>query len=333
MGTHNPDMQKGLESEFDCFIFDWMEFWSPSYVQEANHLPHLAHLSKPPSASYPVNDINQRILTAFSNFNPDIVFMHIQSGDVVTPETARIMAQTSMVFNWTGDVRFPVPNFYFEIGKHITSTLFTNMNDVDVCMSNGVKADYLQVGFDSVHFNPLGVSDNKYPEIIFLGSNYQHCPFPLTQLRCDMVTTLKSRYGNRFGVYGGGWSGMESGNITSYDEEGMAYRSCKIAINLSHFAYRRYSSDRMYRILGSGAFCLSHHYPEIELDFKNGEDLVVWNDVNDLINKIDKYLTKDNERGRIALNGCLKARTEFTWHHFAKNLKKITEKNKIKEYV
>lgn len=330
MGQHNPDLQKGLDSVFECVHFDWMEHWSPTYTNSNHlpHLPHLPHLSKSSSVNYPVGDVNQRILSAFNNFNPDVVFMHIQSGDVVTIETVKIMSKSSVVVNWTGDVREKVPQWMIDYSKYVDVTLFTNMNDVDVCLANGVNADYLQVGFDSKHFNPLGNTDSKYPEIIFLGSNYGTTPFPLTQLRSDMVTTLRNRYGSRFGVYGGGWSGMENGNITSYDEEGKAYRSCKIAINLSHFAYKRYSSDRMYRILGSGAFCLSHNYPEIELDFKDGEDLVVWNDVSELITKIDRYLSKDNERGRIALNGCFKARTKFTWHHFAENLKLITDKIK-----
>jgi len=304
MGQHNPDLKKGLDSVFDCHHFDWYPYANNSGVLQMD------------------------VLKKFNEFNPDIVFMHIQSGDIITIETAKVMAQKSIVLNWTGDVRYPLPNHYIEIGKHIHSTLFTNMNDVDVCLANGVNADYLQVGFDSIHFNPLGDIDSKYPEIIFLGSNYGDNKFPLTQYRYDMVTRLKKEFGGRFGVYGNGWAGTESGNITSYEEEGKAYRSCKIAINLSHFAYKRYSSDRMYRILGSGAFCLTHRYPEIELDFIDGQDLVAWNDIDDLVKNIRKYLIKDNERGRIALNGCFKARTQFTWHHFAENLKLITDKIK-----
>ena len=56
--------------------------------------------------------------------------------------------------------------------------------------------------------------------------------------------------------------------------------------------------------------------------------MVAWDNINDLIVKVDKYLKDDNERGRIALNGCFKARTKHTWHHFAKDLKLITDKLK-----
>lgn len=310
MGTHNPDLQKGLDSVFQCLHYDWTAHGINSYP------------------------LQSELLTVFHHFQPDIVFMHLQSGEVLNIETIKKMSESSKVLNWTGDVRHPLQSFYMEIGRYIDSTLFTNVDDIDTCKQNGVEADYLQVGFDSNHFNPLGKFDeknSKYPEIIFMGSNYGEDAFPLSSLRYQMAHRLKQEFGNRFGVYGNGWSGLESGNITSYEEEGLAYRSCKIAINLSHFAYKRYSSDRMYRILGSGALCLSHHYPDIEMDFEIGKDLVVWENIDDLVSKIKKYLLCESDRGIIALNGCLKARTKFTWHHFAENLKELSDKIKTKK--
>jgi len=314
MGTHIPDMQRGLDSVFECLHFDWTQF-----SQSSNHMAHLPHLATKNS------NFKGELLAAFNNFNPNLVFMHIQSGDIIDIQTAISMTQSATVLNWTGDVRSPLPEFYPYLGKHIHSTLFTNMNDVDICKAYGVNADFLQVGFDSTHFNSFG-QIGSYPEIIFLGSHYPNACFPLTQLRHDMVMRLRNEFGNRFGVYGTGWGGYENGNITNYEEEGKAYRSCKIAINLSHFAYRRYSSDRLFRILGSGAFCLTHNYPEIETDFEVGKDLVVWNDLDDLVNKIKRYLVRDSEREKIAMSGCFNVRTNFTWHHFAQNLEKIYNK-------
>ena len=307
MGQHNPDLQRGFDSVFECLHFDWYPYGVNSHKLQID------------------------VLDKFNSFQPDFVFMHLQGDGIITDDLAKMMAEKSVVVNWTGDVRQILPSFYISTGKNIHSTLFTNMNDADYCSMQGVNAGFLQVGYDSQHFNIFGDTDEKnitYPEIIFMGSNYTTSPFPLTQLRYEMVTRLKKEFGNRFGFYGGGWEGA-NGNITSYAEEGKAYRSCKIAINLSHFAYRRYSSDRMFRILGSGAFCLTHHFPEIEKDFEVGKELVVWENIDDLVIKIKKYLAKDEEREKIALNGYNKAITKFTWHHFANNLNDIY--NKLKE--
>lgn len=306
MGQHNPDLRKGLDSVFDCLHFDWYPYQNQKVVLQAE------------------------VINKFNSFKPDVVFMHIQSGEVISIETAKYMAKESLVYNWTGDVRHPLPHHYLDIGRNIHSTLFTNLNDVETCINNGVNADYLQVGYDREHFTPFGEVSDKYPEIIFLGSHYPHCNFPLTDLRYEMVNRLKKEFGNKFGVYGAGWKGLENGNITNYAEEGKAYRSCKIAINLSHYSYKRYSSDRMYRILGSGAFCLSHRFPHIEEDYKLGEELVVWENIEHLVANIKYYLQNTREREKIAIKGSYKARTEYTWHHFAENLEKIITKKTIK---
>jgi spore maturation protein CgeB len=300
MGNHNPEFAKGLDCFFECVHQDWTKIDRISLPNEVYH--------------------------CHKDFNPDYVFMHIQSGDVLPVDFIKELSTKSKVVNWTGDVRYPLPNHYIEIGKNIHLTLFTNLNDVETCKLNGVNADFLQVGFDNLKFNPIGRKDKKYPKILFLGSNYPSAGFPLSQLRREMVFALKERFGDDFGVYGGGWEQYGNGNITNYDDEGTAYRSCKIAINLSHFAYKRYSSDRLYRILGSGAFCLSHNYPDVEKDFVINKDLVLWNSISELIEKINYYLDKDEEREKIALNGCYVAHTQYTWNKFAENLKLILEK-------
>lgn len=308
MGQHNPDLKNGLSSVFDCLHFDWTPFGVGSVA------------------------LQKEILQVFNEFQPDVVFMHLQRGNVITVDTALKMKEKgAILFSWSGDVRHPVPQHYLDFGKHIHSTLFSNMNDVEFCNKNGIKSDFLQVGYDSIQFSPFGDIDESYPEIIFMGSNYQGF-FPLSKFRVEMVERLKREFGSRFGLYGGGWQNFD-GNITNYREEGKAYRSCKIAINLSHFAYKRYSSDRLFRILGTGTFCLTHHYPEIEKDFDVGNDLVVWDNIDDLIVKIKEYLANDVERERIANNGYQNVINNFTWQNFAQNLYKIMQKYEKKDWV
>jgi spore maturation protein CgeB len=83
----------------------------------------------------------------------------------------------------------------------------------------------------------------------------------------------------------------------------------------------------MFRILGSGAFCLTHRFPDIEKDFKIGEEVVVFDSLEDLCNKIRYYLANEKEREIIAMRGCALARSKYTWNNFAENLKQIIEKN------
>jgi len=302
MGNHNPAFNHALAKSFDCIHMNWLVYGRNSAALQ-NEICHRAKI-----------------------FKPDYIFLHIQDGDVLTTKTILQLSKKSKVINWTGDVLHPLPQHYIDNGKHIFLTLFSNETDVDNARKQGIKADYLQVGFDDNMFTPNGDTNSFFQPILFLGSNYNSTAnYPLSYYREEMVNRVKEEYGSMFGLYGLGWD-FAQGNLTDYNTEGAAYRTCKIAINLSHFEYKRYSSDRIFRIMGSGAFCLSHRYPDMEKDFEIGEDLVVWEDIDDLIAKINYYLQNDDERTRIAANGCAKVRANFTWFNFTENLKQIIKK-------
>jgi len=302
MGNHNPRLMEALSDVFDCKSIDWTDYGFNS------------------------DALQDDIIQATDNFNPNYVLLHIQSGNVVTDKTLKILSSKTKVINWTGDVRYPLPQHYIETGKQIHLTLFTNMNDVLEIRAQGIMADYLQVGFDDVDFTPVGSTNKYFQPILFLGSNYlDTINFPLSKFRCDMVKLLKQEFNSDFGLYGSGWPNKD-GILTRYADEAVAYRTCKIAINLSHFDYSRYTSDRMLRIMGSGAFCLTHHYTNIQADFNIGNEIATWKTLDELLEKIKYYLEHEDERTFIAGNGCSLVRTKYTWHNFANNLKDLIHK-------
>jgi spore maturation protein CgeB len=307
MGEHNPVFLEALSNVFECTHVDWVLYGRNS------------------------TELQRLIIHNVEELRPDYVFLHIQDGDVVTIDTIKNISQKAKVINWTGDVRHPIPEHYLLIGREIFLTLFSNLSDVETARAKGINADFLQVGFDDTKFTPAGPVNKNYQPILFLGSDYTNSiNFPLSKLRLEMVNVLKKEFGQYFGIYGTGWK-EANGIITSYEEEAIAYRSCKIAINLSHFSYKKYSSDRLFRILGSGTFCLTHHYPLIEEDFADGRHLVVWRDFYQLIDQIYFYLNHEEDRNEIALRGCAKAHYKFTWHNFSENLLTLIQKHNNKK--
>jgi spore maturation protein CgeB len=148
--------------------------------------------------------------------------------------------------------------------------------------------------------------------------------FPLSKLRYDLVQKLRTKYGEDFFSYGANWEGISPDFYFAYpNEESEIYRNCKIAINLSHFDYSRYSSDRLLRLMGSGAFCLSHNFKGIERDFDIKNHLDVWSDIDELISKIDYYLKNEYERESIAKEGCIFVRENCNWDKRIEELKKM----------
>lgn len=269
--------------------------------------------------------LNEWLMERFKTKNYDAVFMQLQRGGVIFPETAAFMASKCPVFNWTGDVRVDLSP-YEEIAPYVI-TLFSNYHDVKIFRSKGYRSDYLQTGYDHIYYNHKG--DKRESIIVFCGNNYPEINFPLGQERREMVIRLQKEFPKNFRFYGGNWlkSAITTNGSLGNVGESMAYNQAKIAISLSHFNYERYYSDRLLRIMACGALALSHNYKENELDFNNDE-IVIWKDIDDLVNKCRYYLDPRNEVEvrRIADNGMKKVQTTCKWSNRVSEFKELITK-------
>ncbi len=324
-----------LEGPFD-FVY-------PSYQHRGDYLGSVLHVGfpQPPlerafksiSANYQFvkwteyqnkpEILRKYILELCTAVGYDTIFFHIQTANIITSEFIKVLrkvsVKNSMIINWSGDVRSPLPKWYIDLGKEIDLTLFSNEHDLQEFHNRGIRAKYLQIGFDTEIFYP-DQPKTKWPEIVFLGNNYNN-RFPLSRKRYEMVKFLKQRYGKMFGLYGSGWNGLEDGNLMNQlEREADCYRGCKIGLNFSHFNYERYTSDRMFRLMGSGAFCLTHNYSGIEKDYIISKHLEVWNSFPILQMQIDKYLEDDNAREEIAHHGCTLVHAQHTWSYRLKEM-------------
>lgn len=246
----------------------------------------------------------------------DLVFLQPQDSGISAETLMHLKSIGAFIVNWTGDCRSIIPPCYFEYAKYVDLTAFSNMNDVNTFRSLGYKTDWLQIGYDPAIYYPDETV--KDIDVVFMGNNFSH--FPLSGYRREMVAELKRVYGDRFKAFG---SGQPDGSFMG-DQKGEAdiYRRAKMGINLSHFNYERYTSDRMFRLLGSGLLVLSHEYKGIYEDF-NPHDFGIWQDFEQLKSLIDHYSVDDEARIKIANNGHQKALDNYTFHHMAANIKQL----------
>lgn len=266
--------------------------------------------------------VNDKAIEITMDFRPHFVFMQLQAPNVIYLHTVRMLRNLGcFVMNWSGDVREPLPQWYYDMASVVNVSCFSNMVDVELIRKAGFQSEYLEIGYDPEIYKPEGEVIPCEP-IVFMANNYITA-FPLSQYRVNVVNALKRAFGDSFGVYGNGWGRNQNFNHSQH-EEAKKYRGAKIALNISHFDFERYSSDRLQRILGTGVMCLSHHYKGIETDYKVGEHLVTFKDENDLIEKIKFYLTHEEERKKIAEAGHQHAKNTNTFDHYVRNMIKIT---------
>lgn len=263
----------------------------------------------------------KKVRLSAARWKPDVCFLQVQSPNVISREVLTVLkAFKCKIIHWNGDIRHSTPKWMMDMCPVVYNTCFSNMRDVEYTRGLGYKSDFLQIGYDPLIYNPIGDKYTKEP-IVFMGNNYVD-QFPLSPFRIEMVRRLKEKYTKFFGVYGGNWD-CASGNINhSQHEEAKHYRGAKIAINLSHFDEPRYTSDRMFRILGTGTLCLAKWYPNIETDFIDGTHLIVWKNVDELIEKIDYYLDR---KTNIGLQGQQYALQNFTFDKMCENIIKLAE--------
>lgn len=271
---------------------------------------------------YGVIGMRERLVDINNKMNPDLVFMQIQTPNVIDQETASLLK--GVVVNWTGDVREDI-SWFKNLAPFVDWTCFTNETDTTVMREESLASWFYQIGFENHIFKPDGtkLADKRTiwnaPDIVFMANHYGD-KFPLSQERYSIASRLYHTFKDKFLLCGRGWNIPAVDLVNRMQDEAMVYRSCKIAINANHFIHKRFSSDRIFRIMGSGAFCLTRWYPGIEKDFIDGIHLKTFKNEDELIYLINYYLKNETERIEIAEQGCAHVHENFTW-----------DKNKLKQ--
>lgn len=262
-------------------------------------------------------------------FKPDIIFCQLQSDKIQNRPTSELIDLLkrfdSFIVLWNGDKRHGTPIWHFSCNANLF--LFSNNEDIINCRNKGLKADFLQIGIDPKVYNKWD-STEPGSDIVYMGNNYRN-QFPESPARVTMTQYLKNHFGDRFKLYGNGWERSDGENNPNQALQSKIYNNSKIGINFSQFNSDRYTSDRMFRILGSGCFCLSHNYKGIEKDFKIGEHLDVFNDLTELKDKINYYLSNEKERKEIAENGYKYCHENFSYKSMIENLIKLYHQYKL----
>lgn len=91
------------------------------------------------------------------------------------------------------------------------------------------------------------------------------------------------------------------------------FKCSKINLNITAKTIKTGIPQRVFDIMSAGGFVISNYQPEISEYFIPDEDIVMYENVEDLIQKIEYYLNNDEERIRIAKNGYLKVKENYNY--------------------
>lgn len=105
------------------------------------------------------------------------------------------------------------------------------------------------------------------------------------------------------------------GPVDYYDMAPYVFKTAKINLNISLRSIHTGIPLRCFDILGAGGFLLTNYQADFDDCYVAGEDYVYFENKNDLFEKIQYYLTHEEERATIAKNGFLRTKENHTYEH------------------
>lgn len=103
------------------------------------------------------------------------------------------------------------------------------------------------------------------------------------------------------------------GSVDYWSEMPKVFRASKINLNFTIPNIKSGIPLRVWDVLGSGGFLLTNYQAEIPYYFEEGKDLVCFDGVEDLCEKVGYYLAHEDERREIAQNGYRKVKGAHTY--------------------
>ena len=116
------------------------------------------------------------------------------------------------------------------------------------------------------------------------------------------------------------------GSVDYWSEMPKVFHASKINLNFTIPNIKSGIPLRVWDVLGSGGFLLTNYQAEIPYYFKEGTDLVCFDGIDDLREKVGYYLTHEEERREIAYNGYQKVKRE---HNYIERIQTILDAIKV----
>lgn len=103
------------------------------------------------------------------------------------------------------------------------------------------------------------------------------------------------------------------GTVKTHTQMPIIFNQSKINLNVTCASITTGIPQRIWDVLGCKGFLITNHQAEIDEFLVSGKDLVVYEDLKDLKEKIKYYLVHEDEREEIAANGYAKVKAEHTF--------------------
>ena len=281
-------------------------------------------------------EMNQMLLDVIASEKPALAFFCLYTDELDKDIIRYISNNTNTItFNWFCDDHWRFDNY-----SKFWAPCFNHVSTTDI---NSLEK-YNKIGYDNViltqwacnTFDYMNLNLPKKYEIIFVGQ-------PHGSRREWIKDIVKS--GINIKYWGYGWNNIPNKFIfksfwylpkkislfrqyylkllnkiknstrISQREMIMVFNQSKINLNLSNSSTNQSQQikGRNFEIPGCGGFMLTNYVEHLENYYKIGKEVICFNDLKDLKEKIKYYLVHEDEREKIAKAGYIRTIKEHTY--------------------
>jgi spore maturation protein CgeB len=251
-----------------------------------------------------------------AQIKPDLAHMQLQFEGMIDPDVlvkAKELSPNTIFTNWSGDIYKTVVQYFVDVSKVIDYSFLSNTGQIPLYLAAGGKnIIYWQIGYPQQMFKPLNKTEFKY-KVAFTANNYPDTQYPDAKLRRDIMRSLRMVFGKDAGLFGRNYSHDLGIHHISPSQLNEIYNDSVCVLSVSNFNdISDYFSDRLLYCIGSGRPAIVYRFPGLDKYFKNGKDILVVNNINEIIAAIIK-LNNDRELANvIGASGSKRALAEHT---------------------
>ncbi|MCX6746772.1 MAG: glycosyltransferase [Candidatus Pacearchaeota archaeon] len=270
--------------------------------------------------------MNNKFLKLIEKEKPDYVFLFIRGSEFYLDTLIKIrkVSPKTKVFNFSGDEDTAFEIFSRYLILFVDYGLVSPERYVQQYYKDGIKNVFFIIGSNNNFFKPAKL-EKKY-DVTFIGIEKAD--------RYEFIKFLKEN-GIKINLFGWDWSRYPKFKDIyqgALDSEKMVEVINQSKINLAFSKSNDrtlHATGRIYDLLACKSFVLTEYCKDYLNQFKEGKDIIMFKDKEDLLKKIRYYLINEKEREKIANAAYKKIIKNYTIDLiFKKIFQKIQEEDK-----
>lgn len=265
--------------------------------------------------------INGQFLDDAIRFQPDWLWLQLQNTGIITAETLNKLEKElprCVITHWCGDVRSEVGDYFASICRATHLTLVANQGFMPKYTEAGAReVRYVAHGLDWTE-DVLGLPEwtppFSVPDVVYCGNNYGQSLVG-SDVREAAIRTLHDA-GISIGIVGDGWGekGLTVLGKCKVKQQIHVYRRAKVVLSVNHFPdLKGYHGDRTITAMASGTPVVQRWFPNIDAEFDDDRELLVFMDEKELVEKTKLLLDNDSMRKELGRRGRAAALKSHTW--------------------